>query len=196
MAKSMDLAPVPVSDANARQVKPGVWVVLIVIVVVIAALAGKAAHSNGSSATSYSAQSGVVAYNQPLTLTLKSFVDPATADGGGTTDGNTDDHFAVVNVNATNDGNSTLPSSIPVTITAFGSDGQAYNGQTETINGDTLCNVGEDVPLAPSETLNYCEGYVLPNSVTVTRVEVSGNQGRGSGTVSWDVNDTFPDWSN
>lgn len=157
----------------------------------IGAIGSAYSHSTGGS------QSGVTAYGQPLTLTLNSFTDPAKDTSGYQTDSeDNNDHYAVVNINATNDGNSTLPATIPVTITAFGSDGKAYGGGNETPGDDTLCNIGDDEALAPSETLTYCQGYVLPENVTVTRIEVSGNQGSGSGTVSWDVNDTFGGWSN
>jgi len=190
-----DLAP---TNPTHQGVNPGVWVAVAIGAVVLAVVFVAAGHSsNGSGGSTGSAQSGVTAYGQPLNLTLKSFTDPATDGSGNTSDSqDNNDHYAVVNVDAINDGNSTLPSSIPVTITAFGSDGQAYDGTSETPTGDTLCNIGSNEALAPSETLTYCKGYVLPENVTVTRIEVSGNQGAGSGTVSWNVSDGFTGWSN
>jgi hypothetical protein len=175
--------------------------VLIVLLVLLAAIPSSRAFFSGSSSSSasnsgYSAQSGVTAYGQPLTLSLSSFTDPASDSSSYTSDANSNDHFAVVNVAVTNNGNSTLPATIPVTIAAFGSDGQVYQKVTETDDGNTLCSYGNATSLSPSETLTYCAGYVLPENVTVTRVEVSGNQGYGSGTVSWNVPDTFRGWSN
>ncbi len=168
-----------------------VGVVVVAVLIAVGALAGHSSSSGGS------AQSGVTAYGQPLTLTLSSFTDPATDSSGYTSDsGNSNDHFAVVKVSTTNNGNSALPATIPITIAAFGTNGQAYERVNETDDGNTLCSYGDAQSLSPSETLPYCAGFVLPENVTVTRVEVSGNQGNGSGTVSWKVTDNFNGSSN
>ena len=169
--------------------------VIVVVLGVLLAAPGTRHILIGSSSANGPGQSGVTVYSQPLTLTLASFTDPATDQSGYTTDGNSNDHYAVVKISATNNGNSTLPSSLPITITAFGSDGNAYEGGVETPTGDFLCSVGSDTALAPSETLTYCKGFVLPESVTVNRIEVSGNQGNGSGTANFNVSDTFSGWS-
>jgi hypothetical protein len=187
------------SAGRRRWSKRDSWGLLVVIavLVIIGVAAGHSSSASGDrSDSSYSAQSGVMAYGQPLTIQVTSFTDPAI-DGSGNTcsDTNCSDHYAVVNISATNNGNSTLESNLPVTITAFGSDGIAYQRVTNTPDGDSLCSVGSESPLAPSVTLTYCAGFVLPSNVTVTRVEVSGNEGYGSGTVSWSVSDGFTGWS-
>ncbi len=172
-----------------------VGVILVIVVVVLIAAAVTSRSITGSSGSGWSTQSGVTAYSQPLDLTLTSFNDPGTDSGGNTSD-SSNNHFATVDVSATNNGNSTVPSSLPITITAFGSDGSAYERQTITPTGYFLWNSGNASSLSPSQTLSYCAGFVLPTSATVSRIEVSGNQGYGSGTVSWGVTDTFSGSSN
>ena len=189
----------PASSANPKRASATPMVVALavgaVIVLIVLLHQSGSQSASGSTGSGWAPQSGVTAYGQPLNLDLTSFTDPATDGSGYTTDETGTDHFAIVNVSATNNGNSALPSSLPVTIAAFGSDGNVYSRLVETPNGDSVCAGGSDTTLSPSQTLSYCAGFVFPESVTVSRIEVSGNQGAGSGTVSWNVTDNFAGWS-
>ena len=101
---------------------------LTVIVVIVAVLIGLGAShsSNSSGGSTGSAQSGVTAYGQPLTFQLSSFDDQATDGSGYGCDSACDNHYAIAHLSATNEGTATLQSYLPVTFTAFGSNGGTY----------------------------------------------------------------------
>ena len=86
----------------------------------------------------------------------------------------------------------TLQSYLPVTFTAFGSNGGTYQSSQYANNGDTLCAYsGQNQPFSPSATMDYCAGFDLPRSVTVSRFEVSGDVWtRRWQCELWDVSDT------
>ena len=108
-------------------VKPGVWVAIgVVVLVVIFVAAGHSNSAGSSGGTTGAAQSGVMINGQPVTFGLSSFTDPATDGSGYQCDQNCDNHYAVAKFASTNAGDTTLSLSLPITITAFGSDGNAY----------------------------------------------------------------------
>jgi carbonic anhydrase/acetyltransferase-like protein (isoleucine patch superfamily) len=132
---------------------------------------------------------------QPVTFSIHRFVDPGTDQNGNNTSGNSNDHYAIVQIAATDQGTSSLSSTLPVSAIAYGQTGAVYEATTTTPDGDDLCASGDASSLSPSETLYYCFGFVLPESDTVSRIEVSVNQQDGSGTKSWNVSDSFTGWS-
>jgi hypothetical protein len=192
----LDPARVPEQSDTPQlppQTKSGPWVVahLIAGIILLGGISAVIVPStSGGSGSSWSAQSGVTVYGQPLTFLLTSFIDPAATINA---DSNSNDHYAVVHVSATNNGTSALAANLPVTIAAFGNDGKAHQWVSGSPVGNGLCpTTGSPSELRPTETAGYCLGFLLPENFMVTRIEVSGMVGGGSGSVGWNVTDTFP----
>ncbi len=179
--------------------------VIAAVVLVVGVLTALNSHSpsSGSGGSSYGSQSGLTVNGQPITINFTRFTDPATDTSGngcdasntpGSTCQPSDDHFVTTEFQITNNGDSTISDSLPVTFIAFGSDHNTYTETDQTNGGDTLCNEGSLGAFSPNQSYNYCEGFVLPASVTVTSIQASADAATGSGTVSWHVSDDFAGW--
>ncbi len=138
--------------------------------------------------------SGMSFDGQPVKFTLTKFIDPADDVNGYNTDSQSD-HYATVSFSARDEGGSSI-SSAPVTAIAYGQKGAVYQATRTTPDGDSLCNTGEPADsFSPGETLYYCLAFVIPQSDTVSRIELSPESGYGNGSETWNVTDGFSGWS-
>jgi len=173
------------------------WIALPISIVVAVAV-GVSALTHPSNGSVGSALYGVSLSGQPVTFTLKTFVDPATDAGGFSTDSSGSAHYAVAEIAATNTGDAAMNSVLSISVMAYGADGTPYEPVRVDPSGTTICadnSANSQGELSPNETLWYCESFVLPTSAKVVRIQLSATQNYGAGTVSWSVADGFSGFS-
>jgi hypothetical protein len=156
---------------------------------------------------------GVKIDGQHVSLTISGLVDPAKDVGGYNTDtqGNipqNDDHFITAELKVKNKGNSTI-STGTLSVVAYDQHGTAFSntGNDDNVVQDAYqnleCASGNAIggnpnlsSLLPGEVFTYCLALILPDKDDVTKIEVSGIAGSGSGYNEWAFIDTFRGWSN
>ncbi len=157
-------------------------------------------------------QSGVKVDGQPVSITLSQFIDPARDEGGYTIDSQgaspqSDDHFATAELQITNRGNSTT-SNAALSIVAYDQNGNVYSSVSNDGNISNQayenfpCAAGRNLDgnanvssLSPNEVFTYCLAFILPERDVVSKIEVSGIVGNGTGYNTWTIADHFSGWT-
>jgi len=153
--------------------------------------------------------SGVIVDGQTLSIRIYQFIDPAKDDRGYNTDSQgvaqqNDDHFATAELQITNRGNSTIATGT-LSVLAYDQNGTAYSS-TLSDNNDTSTGLGcasgpaldgnaDLSSLSPGEAYTYCLAFILPEPDLISKIEVSGIAGSGSGYNAWDIGDYFTGWN-
>jgi hypothetical protein len=154
---------------------------------------------------------GVKVDGQPLSIDVSQIIDPARDVGGYNTDSHgvapqNADHFATTELRVTNEGSSTL-SNGSLSVVAYDQNGTAFASVPNDNNivgnayqylqcasGSALDGNADVSSLSPSEVFTYCLAFILPEPDDVSKIEVSGIVGNGTGYNTWAFIDGFHGW--
>lgn len=175
------------------------WVALPVSILVVGLVVAQWV-THPSTGTFGSTLYGVRVDGQPTSMTTTGLADPVTDTGGGNTTGTSGVHYATVGLSIGNRGNSAIdPSTGWVRVVAFATNGQAYTATADNPTGVRICpsstsSNGTTLDIPPGTIRQYCAAFVLPETATVSSIEVYGT-GTSSGKVVWrNVPDSFTGW--
>ena len=120
-------------------------------------------------------------------VTLSQVIAPATGTDGPPTDSNGNPSSAsyVATVFAVkNTGNQALQGDANNDVSVIGSDGQSYSPDFDNVSECTNFNDGS-FALGPAEQVNGCVVFVIPQGVTVAKVQWTPDSGFGSSFGEW-----------